>query len=64
MANRKLMNNDSSTVILEDIMSGDPVVTQSGEQNYTQTFTNLEIVGERSDEPNLDSYLTGDLSRQ
>lgn len=65
MVNKKLMNNDSSTVILEDIMSGDPVNnTQSGENNYTQTFTNLEIVGERSDEPNLDSYLTGDLSRQ
>ena len=45
-------------------MSADPTDRQtgiSGEQNYTQT--NLEIVGERSDEPNLESYLTGDLSR-
>ena len=61
------MNDNSSTVIMEDIMSGDPIdmaTGASGEQNYTQTFTNLEIVGERSDEPNLDSFLTGDLSRQ
>ena len=67
MVSKKLMNDNSSTVIMEDIVSGDPMdmhTGASGEQNYTQTFTNLEIVGERSDEPNLDSYLTGDLSRQ
>jgi hypothetical protein len=67
MVNKKLMNDNSSTVIMEDIVSGDPMdmhTGASGEQNYTQAFTNLEIVGERSDEPNLDSYLTGDLSRQ
>lgn len=67
MVNKKLMNDNSSTVIMEDIVSGDPMdmhTGASGEQNYAQTFTNLEIVGERSDEPNLDSYLTGDLSRQ
>lgn len=67
MGTRKLMNDNSSTVIMEDMMSGDPMdiaTGVSGEQNYTQTFTNLEIVGERSDEPNLDSYLTGELSRQ
>ena len=67
MVNKKLMN-DNSSVIIEDAMSGDPTDRQtgaSGEQNYnTQAYTNLEIVGETNDEPNLDSYLTGDLSRQ